>query len=98
MFNDAGDPFLDRARYQVHWVLDTEGMVAGGYKTFTTSDQDKVFARYAITEMGDALKGTWEFTGGTGNFEGIKGSGQFTYTTIAEGVGYDVLQGKYTLD
>lgn len=98
VFNDTGDAFLHNARYQVGWMYDTAGMVSGGYKTFTLDEQSKVFGKYEVTEAtGAVLKGTWEFTGGTGKFEGITGQGNFTYTGIADGVGWDVLEGSYEI-
>lgn len=98
VFNDNGDAFLHNARYQVGWMYDTEGMVSGGYKTFTIDEQSKVFGKYEVTEAtGAVYKGTWEFTGGTGRFAGITGQGKFTFTTVAEGVGWDLLEGSYEI-
>ncbi len=32
VFNEDGEAFLDKAQYRVQWMVDTGGMVAGGYK------------------------------------------------------------------
>jgi hypothetical protein len=98
MFNDAGSGLLDKARYQVIYMSDSGGMVSGGYKTFTMADGSKVFAKFADTEAKPPVyKGTWQFTGGTGKYVGIKGQGVWTYTSIVDGVAWDVFEGDYEL-
>jgi hypothetical protein len=95
VFNDGGGSFLDKARYEVVYGGDTAGAFYG-YKTFTAADGSRAFARFEVTEAAPpVLKGTWEFTDGTGAHKGITGSGVFTYTNVAEGVAYDVLEGEY---
>ena len=70
VFNGDGRPFLDKARYQVVDLFDA-GASMGGYKTFTDADGSKVFARYAVTAPGrPEARGTFEFTGGTGRYQG----------------------------
>ena len=96
VFNDNGGAFLDKARYEVVFVADTAGMVDGGYKTFTAADGSQVFARFQSTEAAPPVfKGTWEFIGGTGAYQGITGSGEYVYTSVADGVGWDTLEGEY---
>jgi hypothetical protein len=71
VYNGDGKPFLDRARYQVVGFGDT-GVTRGGYKTFTEADGSKVFGKYTVTEVKlPDVRGTFEFTGGTGKYEGI---------------------------
>jgi len=95
VFNDGEGSFLDKARYEVVYGGDTAGAFHG-YKTFTAADGSQVFAKFEVTEDAPpVLKGTWEFTGGTGTHKGITGNGVFTYTSVAEGVAYDVLEGEY---
>jgi hypothetical protein len=97
IFNDGGGSFLDKARYEVVYGGDTAGAFRG-YKTFTAADGSRVFANFEVTEAAPpVLKGTWEFTDGTGAHKGITGSGVFTYTSVAEGVAYDVLEGEYKI-
>ena len=98
VFNDNGGSFLDKARYEVVFIADTAGMVDGGYKTFTASDGSQVFARFKGTETAPPVfKGTWEFLGGSGAYKGITGSGGYVYTSVADGVGWDVLEGEYKI-
>jgi hypothetical protein len=97
VFNEDGQAFLDKAEYRVQWMLDTSGMVGGGYKTFTTAD-GQVFAKFTITEDTDAgVAGTWEFTGGTGKYQGIAGRGTFDVTNVSDTVYWDVLEGEYKI-
>lgn len=98
MFNDAGSGLLDKARYQVIYMSDSGGMVSGGYKTFTMADGSRVYAKFADTEANPPVyKGTWEFTGGSGRYAGIKGKGVWTYTSVADGVAWDVFEGDYEM-
>jgi hypothetical protein len=95
--NADGGSFLDKARYQIVGIVDT---AAGGYgyKTFTEADGAQVFAKYTVTELKlPDIKGTFEFTRGTGKYEGIKGGGQFHVTVLSDKTQYDELHGEYTL-
>ena len=97
VFNDEGEDFLDKAHYQVQWLVDTGGMVGGGYKTFTVDD-GQVFAKFEITEYTETgVNGTWEFTKGTEAYEGITGSGTFVVTNVSDNVSWDLLEGEYQL-
>jgi hypothetical protein len=99
IFNDDGEgSFLDKARYQVVYLGDTDGMVDGGYKTFTMADGAQVFAKYQGTEASGAVfKGKWEFIGGTGKYKGITGQGLFTLTMISDTTAWDMLEGEYNI-
>jgi hypothetical protein len=97
VFNDEGKPFLDKARYQVVAVNDA-GVLRVGYNTFTDADGAKVFAKYSVTESKPPEHhGTLEFTGGTGKYEGITGSGTFRIVYISDRVGWDELSAEYTI-
>ena len=73
-------------------------MVDGAYKTFTAADGSQVFARFQGTDAAPPVfKGTWEFIGGTGANQGITGSGEYVYTSVADGVGWDILEGVYKI-
>ncbi len=97
VFNGDGRPFLDRARYQVVNLFDA-GVSAGGYKTFTDADGSKVFARYAVTELGrPESRGTFEFTGGTGRYQGIAGRGEFRIHWLNDTTAWDELRGEYRI-
>jgi hypothetical protein len=94
-FNADGKPFLDKARYEVVDHSDTAGR-NGGYKTFTEADGSKVFAKYTLTggTMPD-LRGTWEFIGGTGRYQGISGRGEYHVVFVSETALWDELTGEY---
>lgn len=97
VFNSGGE-FLDKARYQLFYMSDSSGMVAGGYKIFTAADGSKVFAKFEDTEQSPPVyKGKVEFTGGTGKYAGVKGRGTWTYTTIADTVAIDEMDGDYEI-
>jgi hypothetical protein len=97
VYNGDGKPFLDKARYQVVALVDT-AVSRGGYKTFTDADGSKVFAKYAVTEvkMPD-VRGTFEFTGGTGKYEGITGNGTFHDVFVSDKAAWDELVGDYKI-
>jgi len=42
-------------------------------------------------------KGKWQFIGGTGKYQGIKGQGVYTYIEVSPTAGWDVLEGEYEL-
>ena len=95
--NADGKPFLDKARYQVVSVVDT-GAIRGGYKTFTEADGSKVFAKYTVTEFKlPEVNGTFEFTGGTGKYQGITGNGTFHYVRVSDKAAWDELVGDYKI-
>jgi hypothetical protein len=97
VFNEDGKAFLDKAEYRVQWMVDTAGMVGGGYKTFTTPD-GQIFAKFKITEeTGAGVAGTWEFTGGTGKYKGVSGHGTFDVTNVSDTVYWDMLEGEYKI-
>jgi hypothetical protein len=95
--NADGNSFLDKARYQVVSVVDT-GVIRGGYKTFTEADGSKVFAKYTVTEFKlPEVNGTFEFTGGTGKYQGITGNGKFHYVRVSDRAAWDELIGEYKI-
>jgi hypothetical protein len=95
--NADGKSFLDKARYQVVSVVDT-GVIRGGYKTFTEADGSKVFAKYTVTEFKPPeVNGTFEFTGGTGKYQGITGNGKFHYVRVSDKAAWDELIGEYKI-
>src|SRR5215469_6155670 len=97
VYNGDGKPFLDRARYQVVALVDTAAS-RGGYKFFTDADGSKVFAKFTVTEvkMPEVL-GTFEFTGGTGKYEGITGNGTFHDVFVSDKAAWDELVGEYKI-
>jgi hypothetical protein len=97
VYNAQGKPFLDKARYQVAGLVDTQGSNIG-YKTFSEADGSKVFAKYAVTQVKlPEINGTFEFTGGTGKYEGITGRGTFHLVRVSDKAAVDELTGEYTL-
>lgn len=97
MITDERGAAFDGARYQVVDMVDTAGMVNGGYKTFTTGDGSKLFAKYVTLEgSGTHYTGKWEITGGTGQFKDAKGGGTWDGTFIADTVLIDTMEGSWT--
>lgn len=97
VFNEEGKPFLDKARYQVVAVNDA-GVLRVGYNTFTDAEGAKVFAKYSVTESKPPEHhGTFEFTGGTGKYEGLTGTGTFRITYISDRVGWNEFNAEYTI-
>ena len=97
VFNGDRRPFLDKARYQFVSIVDA-GVSAGGYKTFTDADGSKVFARYTVTAPGrPEARGTFEFTGGTGRYQGIAGRGDFRITWVSDTAAWDEFRGEYRI-
>jgi hypothetical protein len=78
-------------------VVDT-GVIRGGYKTFTEADGSKVFAKYTVTEFKPpVVNGAFEFTGGTGKYQGITGNGTFHYVRVSDKAAWDELVGEYKI-
>lgn len=97
VFNDDGDGFLDNAHYEVVFFGDTS-TIDMGYKTFTMIDGSRVIARFEGTEaVPPVFKGTWTFIHGSGQYEGITGSGRYTVTTVSDIALWDILEGSYEL-
>ena len=95
--NADGKPFLDKARYQVVGLADV-GVTRGGYKTFTDADGSKAFAKYTVTEgKMPEFRGTFEFTGGTGKYEGLTCNGTFHDVFVSEKASWDELVGEYKI-
>ena len=74
-----------------------------GYRTFTHASGDKIFSAYEgetgaeRTPEGKTeyiFKGKWWYTGGTGKFQGITGSGTYKGRLGADGVTYE-WEGSY---
>ncbi len=98
VFNDEGESFLDKARYQVVYVGDSGGMINGGYKTFTQDADSQVVARFQGTGgTAPTFTGTWQFIAGTGRYAGITGNGTWTLTYVSDTTAWDVLEGDYKI-
>lgn len=81
-----------------------KGNRSSGHAIFveTMENGDKVYASYHPTIMlkdGQMQSGSdkWEYTGGTGKFEGLKGSGTCKGTGNADGSSTWTCSGTYTL-
>ena len=97
VFNADGKPFLDKARYQVVDLTDA-GTSSGGHKTFTETDGSKVFAKYLLKDAKPPeFRGTFQFTGGTGKYAGITGSGEYHVVVISDTALWDELRGEYKI-
>jgi hypothetical protein len=67
-------------------------------KNFTDADGSKVFAKYTVTEFKPPeLNGAFEFTGGTGKYQGITGNGTFHYVRVSDKAAWDELVGEYKI-
>jgi hypothetical protein len=100
IFNESGETFLDKARYQV--VFKGEAIKGSakdeGYKTFTMPDGSQVFAKFVGEDSGNRFGGTWTLIGGTGKYQGVKGQGKWDLTAMADSpVSWDILEGEYEL-
>ena len=69
-----------------------------GHRTSTCPNGDKQFATYqgtttAVPKQGGppevTLEGTWQYTGGTGKYAGIRGNGTYKGRLTPEGVVYE---------
>jgi hypothetical protein len=83
--------------------VETSGSISHsrGLHVSTMQSGDKVFVSYRSTDTSKAgaapvSRGTWAFTGGTGNLAGIKGKGSFTCTPVDEQSLCEI-QGAYDL-
>ena len=99
VFTEVGGDFLANARYQVTDLTDSGGdMASGGYKTFTMSDDSKVFAQYKLKERNPPVfKGEWKFISGTGRYQGITGNGTYEVHSVSDTVLWDILEGEYKI-
>lgn len=77
-------------------------MTESGYDLTTMSNGDKFAVRFqgAITASKDgsaAIAGKWSFASGTGKLKGIRGSGTYKGTGVADGSGDIDVEGEYTM-
>ena len=81
IISDNGKGFLhNSAAYFIGSLHAVNGVFEEtGFMVSTPPDGDKVFSTYkASGTFGKPVKGTLTYTGGTGKYEGIQGSGEFT--------------------
>ena len=101
-FNDAGSGFLHHSAWVCPGTNDIVGGVVaagGGYCTMTDADGDRVFSSWTAkgTEPG-RVSGEFRFTGGTGKYRGITGSGTFESFFIGMTMqGYTTTRGSWRL-
>jgi hypothetical protein len=90
-------PGMRKNRYQAINVIDAGGDIgSGGYKTFTMSDDSKVFARFHMKEFKPPIvRGEWKFLSGTGRYAGITGNGVYEVHLVSNTVLWDILEGEY---
>jgi hypothetical protein len=84
---------------QVHTVFFAIGIDHSGIKMFTspTGEQFLLYYQAADIERSDAT-GRWQFLGGTGLYEGIRGSGTYTTSEVwPNGAVIDEFEGDYDL-
>ena len=73
-----------------------------GYSTSTMDNGDKASVSYQGTmkmnkDGSGTFSGTWKWTGGTGKFKGMKGSGTYKGTAAADGSGMADIEGDYMM-
>jgi hypothetical protein len=96
-FNDAGSGFMDHISLLcpgVNDIVNGESMSAHGYCTGTDKDGDKLFYVW----QGEKFVGTFQFTGGTGKYTGLKGNNSWRgYSTGSTANGYTEFTGEWQL-
>jgi len=68
-----------------------------GYVVNTLSNGDKTFVRVAGQQSEGSVEGKWTYTGGTGKFSGIKGSGTHKCKGKGDGSSDCEIEGEYEL-
>jgi hypothetical protein len=94
VFNDERQPVLDKAHYEVVWKGDATG--GSCFKTFTMPD-GKVFARCEGKPTATGFEGIVVLMGGTGRYAGIKGKGNYYFTSVSPSAAWDVLVWEYEI-
>ncbi len=68
-----------------------------GYVVNTLSNGDKTFVRVESQQSEGSVEGKWTYTGGTGKFDGIKGSGTSKCKGNGDGTIDCEVEGEYEL-
>ena len=68
-----------------------------GYVVDTLANGDKTFVRIQGHQMQGMVEGKWTYTGGTGKFSGIKGSGTHKCTGKGDGSSDCEVEGEYSV-
>lgn len=98
IFNDAGKGFLHNAAIECPIANDIRNGVShsSGYCIVTDGDGDKAFLKWRC-EGSPACKGAFEWTGGTGKYQGLEGDNTFRAYFITPTTGYSEWQGEWQL-
>jgi hypothetical protein len=101
-FNDVANGFLDKSSVDCPGVIDiVNGLSIAnhGYCIVTDKDGDKVFYVWKGKDTSPTVGGgTFQFTGGTGKYSGIKGPGTYRYAGIGKAPAYSVIwEGEWQL-
>jgi len=80
----------------------SDGVYDRGYNIMIMSNGDKIFMHYAVASKNDGRSpasggGNFAFSGGTGKFLAIYGSGTLTSRRTADGKITIRIEGQYTL-
>ena len=99
-FNDKGEGFMDKVSVVCPGAMDTnKGMHDGhGYCVVTDNDGDKAYLVWKCAGA-ELCKGDFQWTGGTGKYEGISGNNSF-YALVGIGgtpQGYSIWEGEWKL-
>ena len=101
IFNDAGKGFLHEASNVCFGVTDLiQGKGdAHGYCVVTDKTNDKAFLVWKGTiDPATGFQGTYQWTGGTGQYTGLKGNNTFQATIIgSSSEGRGILKGEWQL-
>jgi hypothetical protein len=68
-----------------------------GYVVNTLANGDKIFVRILGRQMQGIVEGKWTYTGGTGKFSGVKGSGTYKCAGKGDGSSDCEVEGEYSL-
>ena len=99
-FNDAGSGFMHKTRVDCTIVNDVDNGKANGNGTCAVVDAegDKAFLTWRCAGAMPACPGEYTWTGGTGKFQGIRGTDRFQGNFIGpSGGGWSDWSGEYHL-
>jgi hypothetical protein len=101
-FNDNANGFMDQSAVECPGVNDIVNGVAianGGYCIVTDRDGDKAFLVWKGKETSQGVGGgDFQWTAGTGKYDGIKGNNTFHYTSIGNTSAFSVVwEGEWQL-
>ncbi len=103
--DDTGKSFIHlSAVYSMGTLHAVKGVFEEtGFMVFTPPDGDKLYTTFKGSgTLGKTAKGTWTYTGGTGKYAGVEGSGEYNryslqYATEGVWTNMNLSKGNYKL-